>query len=175
MTELIVEAPEAWMEGLRTIASRSRTDVLRGFWSELPDAVCQGRTINSIAIYQNTSGSTNVPKTFGLSLERVFRLSTRYAGDEKERRVLRTGSIEFDPIDCTGSVRCWRATVPSFSATSTCRTLSIFVRVPRLPPCIWAATSLALWFVRERKLDGFHPSQRITLGARGCLGLAQAA
>ena len=38
-----------------------------------------------------------MPKTFGLSLDRVFRLSTRYANDEKERRVLRTGSIEFDP------------------------------------------------------------------------------
>ena len=96
-TQLIVEAPEAWMEGLRTIAMPSSTDALRGFWSELPNAVCQGRTTDSMAIYQNTSGSTNVPKTFGLSLERVFRLSARYAGDEKERRVLRTGSIEFDP------------------------------------------------------------------------------
>ena len=98
VTQLIVETPEAWMEGLRTIEMPATgTEVLRGFRSGLPDAVCQGRTIDSVAIYQNTSGSTNVPKTFGLSLERVFRLSARYAGDEKERRVLRTGSIEFDP------------------------------------------------------------------------------
>ena len=98
VTQLIVETPEAWMEGLRTIEMPATgTEVLRGFRSGLPDAVCQGRTIDSVAIYQNTSGSTNVPKTFGLSLDRVFRLSTRYANDEKERRVLRTGSIEFDP------------------------------------------------------------------------------
>jgi acyl-CoA synthetase (AMP-forming)/AMP-acid ligase II len=98
VSQLIVEAPEAWMEGLRTIEMPATgTEVVRGFRSGLPNAVCQGCTIDSVAIYQNTSGSTNVPKTFGLSLERVFRLSARYAGDEKERRVLRTGSIEFDP------------------------------------------------------------------------------
>jgi long-chain acyl-CoA synthetase len=97
-TQLIVEAPEVWMEGLRTIAMPSaEAAVLRGFRAELPGTVCQGRSIDSIAIYQNTSGSTNVPKTFGLSLERVFRLSTRFATDETERRILRTGSIEFDP------------------------------------------------------------------------------
>ena len=66
LTQLIVETPEAWMEGLRTIEMPATgTEVLRGFRSGLPDAVCQGRTINSVAIYQNTSGSTNVPKTFG--------------------------------------------------------------------------------------------------------------
>ena len=54
------------------------------------------RRSNSIAIYQNTSGSTGIPKTFGISLERLGILSTRFAEDEKERRVLRTGSIEFD-------------------------------------------------------------------------------
>jgi len=97
VTQLIVETPEAWMEGLRTIEMPATgTEVLRGFRCELPDAVCQGRTIDSVAIYQNTSGSTNVPKTFAISLERLDILSTRYINDEKERRVLRTGSIEFD-------------------------------------------------------------------------------
>ncbi len=96
-TQLIVEAPEAWMDGLRIFAMPSGgAAVIRGVQPKLPSAVCQGRTINSIAIYQNTSGSTNIPKTFGISLERLGILSTRYAGDEKERRVVRTGSIEFD-------------------------------------------------------------------------------
>ena len=96
-TQLIVETPETWMQGLRTIAMPSGgARVIRGFQAKLPSAVCQGRAIDSIAIYQNTSGSTNVPKTFGISLERMGILSTRYAGDENERRVLRTGSIEFD-------------------------------------------------------------------------------
>jgi acyl-CoA synthetase (AMP-forming)/AMP-acid ligase II len=56
----------------------------------------QGRPLDAIGIYQNTSGSTSVPKTFGLTLERLTIISQRLAGDPYERRVLRTGSIEFD-------------------------------------------------------------------------------
>ena len=40
VTQLIVETPEAWMEGLRTIEMPATgTEVLRGFRCELPDAV----------------------------------------------------------------------------------------------------------------------------------------
>jgi long-chain acyl-CoA synthetase len=55
-----------------------------------------GRSLDSICVYQNTSGSTNIPKTFGFTFERVLNLARRYASDPKERRALRTGSIEFD-------------------------------------------------------------------------------
>ena len=50
----------------------------------------------SVVIYQNTSGSTNLPKTFGLTPERLLVLAERCAADSKEQRVLRTGSIEID-------------------------------------------------------------------------------
>lgn len=97
VTQLIVETQEDWMEGLRTVVlPPAGASGMRSFPSSLPRDVCQGRTIDSVAIYQNTSGSTNVPKTFGISLERLVILSTRYAKDAKERRSLRTGSIEFD-------------------------------------------------------------------------------
>ena len=97
VTQLIVETPEDWMEGFRIITMPpTGSGVILGFPSNLPTNFRQGRPIDSVAIYQNTSGSTNIPKTFGISLERLGILSTRYAKDEKERRVLRTGSIEFD-------------------------------------------------------------------------------
>ena len=59
-----------------------------------------------MAIYQNTSGSTNVPKTFGLSLERVFRLSARYAGMKRSGGFCAPGPSNSTRTDCTGSVRC---------------------------------------------------------------------
>jgi hypothetical protein len=72
VTQLIVETPEDWMEGLRMIARPSvGWRDLRGLASGFPSATPQGRTIDSVAIYQNTSGSTNVPRTFGISLERL--------------------------------------------------------------------------------------------------------
>jgi long-chain acyl-CoA synthetase len=95
VTQLIVEAAEDWMAGLRIITMpKARVDVGGASISDLrPDA---SQALDSIAIYQNTSGSTGIPKTFGISLERLGLLSTRFAKDEKERLVLRTGSIEFD-------------------------------------------------------------------------------
>lgn len=95
--QLIVEKREEWMEGLTTIvlpnensvavmAARSDIAIGSGAWGGL----------DSICVYLNTSGSTNIPKTFGLSLRRVFNLTKRYADDPRERRSMRTGSIEFD-------------------------------------------------------------------------------
>ena len=52
--------------------------------------------VNSICLYKNTSGSTSVPKTFGVTWKRVYNLAMHYGNDANERRTLRTGSIEFD-------------------------------------------------------------------------------
>ena len=53
-------------------------------------------TFCKFVVYQSTSGSTSVPKTFGLTLERLLILARRCANDLKEQRILRTGSIEID-------------------------------------------------------------------------------
>jgi long-chain acyl-CoA synthetase len=97
VTQLVVEQPEDWMEGLEifvapigdpaAIAAAPAIDHKRYF---------VGRSLDAVGVYQNTSGSTNVPKTFGFTLERLRILSDRYATDARERRALRTGSIEFD-------------------------------------------------------------------------------
>ena len=97
VTQLIVEAAEDWMEGVRIIAMPpAAVDFAGGSLSNLRRDTSQAQPIGSIAIYQNTSGTTGIPKTFGISLERLSMLATRFAKDIKERRVLRTGSIEFD-------------------------------------------------------------------------------
>ena len=90
--QLIGEMREDWMDGLSTWSmpgspKRDATTPGIDFVAGPLDAVC---------LYQNTSGSTCIPKTFGLTLERLRLLSARYASDPKEHRALRTGSIEFD-------------------------------------------------------------------------------
>jgi len=97
VTQVIVEKQEDWMEGLRTIMMPlSDPRNIRGAPAVALGDLFPGRSVDSIGIYQNTSGSTNVPKTFGITLERLLLLSKRYYADPKERRSLRTGSIEFD-------------------------------------------------------------------------------
>ncbi len=95
VTQLVAEQAEPWMEGLRTIVAPSggpgamSAPAVAGEW-------LRAWPLDWVAIYQNTSGSTDVPKTFGMSLTRVSTIAQRYARDERERRTLRTGSIEFD-------------------------------------------------------------------------------
>ena len=97
VTQLIVVKPDDWMDGLRTIVAPIRdlkaTSAAPGITAS---SVFRGRTPDSIGMYLNTSGSTNVPKTLGITLGRLFLGAKRYADNPKERRVLRTGSIEFD-------------------------------------------------------------------------------
>ena len=50
-------------------------------------SIFDGRSHSSVVIYQNTSGSTNLPKTFGLTPERLLVLADRCAADSNERRV----------------------------------------------------------------------------------------
>jgi acyl-coenzyme A synthetase/AMP-(fatty) acid ligase len=97
VTQLVVEKPDDWMGDLRTIVAAPR-DPKTVFTAPRATAssVFRGHTLDSIAVYQNTSGSTSVPKTFGFTIGRLLFLAGRYAKDPKERRTLRTGSIEFD-------------------------------------------------------------------------------
>jgi acyl-coenzyme A synthetase/AMP-(fatty) acid ligase len=97
VTQLVIQTPHDWMAGLRTIVVPigDPNAVAAACGSNL-SSLFIGRSLDSICLYQNTSGSTNIPKTFGLTLGRVLSLSERYSNDPKERRTLRTGSIEFD-------------------------------------------------------------------------------
>jgi long-chain acyl-CoA synthetase len=99
IAQLIVEESESadWMEGVGTIA------LPRGIWKGTTTTPEWGAnrafrecSVDSIALYQNTSGSTNVPKSFGVSLRRLLKVADRYAEDPRDRRTLRTGSVEFD-------------------------------------------------------------------------------
>jgi hypothetical protein len=95
VTQVVAETAEPWMEGLKTIlvpsdhARLTAAPALDGEW-------VRARPLDTLVIYQNTSGSTNVPKTFGMDLRRIRKITEMYAGDAKERRSLRAGSIEFD-------------------------------------------------------------------------------
>ena len=85
------------MEGLKIIvAPVDDPKAIRAAPPIRPREVFLGRPLGAIGIYQNTSGSTSIPKTFGVSLERLLVRSKYYYTDPKERRSLRTGSIEFD-------------------------------------------------------------------------------
>lgn len=97
ITRLVVSKPEAWMDGLRTIVVPTHsTKEMTVAPSSASSGVFDPRPLDSIAIYNNTSGSTNVPKTFGLSLARLMAGAKLYRETPTERRTLRTGSIEFD-------------------------------------------------------------------------------
>jgi long-chain acyl-CoA synthetase len=97
VTQLVAEHAADWMSGLRTVAVPCAG---QGFLLDAPATaerdIFNAHRLDSIAVYQNTSGSTNIPKTFGMSLSRLLVIADRYAKDPKERRALRTGSIEFD-------------------------------------------------------------------------------
>ena len=95
VTQIVAEKAEPWMDGLNTILVPSGDPDLMTAPGVAGDWF-RARSLDSVAIYQNTSGSTNVPKTFGMTLLRIITIAERYARDEKERRSLRTGSIEFD-------------------------------------------------------------------------------
>lgn len=90
--QLIGDRDEEWMKGM--------TRFLPPFQS-LPRA---GRgaaptrflSLDAKPLYQNTSGSTNVPKTIPIPLQRMLTVAGRSALDPHERRVLRGSSMQFD-------------------------------------------------------------------------------
>jgi long-chain acyl-CoA synthetase len=94
-SNLIVEKVEPWMDGLRTIVfPTSRLGL--STTTSIDRSVFGARSLDSVAMYRNTSGSTSVPKTFQLSMARVCATAEIYANDAKERCTLRSGSVEFD-------------------------------------------------------------------------------
>jgi acyl-CoA synthetase (AMP-forming)/AMP-acid ligase II len=88
----------SWMEGVETIIPD-----FAGSLAEAASAPFAGdranlfptRALDSPALYRNTSGSTSVPKSFAVSLERVM-LAVKQHQTPNQRRVLRTSSMEFD-------------------------------------------------------------------------------
>jgi long-chain acyl-CoA synthetase len=97
VAQLIVERPEDWMEGLRTIvAPLDNHKAMTAAPKIMTGSIFCARSLDSIALYQNTSGSTKVPRTFAMNLGRLLVIMNRYANEAMERRTLRTGSIEFD-------------------------------------------------------------------------------
>ena len=90
--QLVGGMREDWMDGLSTwsMPGGAKRD------AATPGIDFVAGPLGAICLYQNTSGSTRIPKTFGLTVERLRLLSARYASDPKEHRALRTGSIEFD-------------------------------------------------------------------------------
>ncbi|MBK5197062.1 MAG: acyl--CoA ligase [Methyloceanibacter sp.] len=97
ITQLVVGTPETWMEGLRTIVAPVRDPkAMSAALDVTPSTVFREPALDAICVYRNTSGSTNLPKTFGLTFERLLLAAQRYADNTRVRRVLRTGSLEFD-------------------------------------------------------------------------------
>jgi acyl-CoA synthetase (AMP-forming)/AMP-acid ligase II len=92
VTQLIVDRVEAWMDGFRTIVlPRASYNVS----STTPAELVREYPGSLISIYVSTSGSTNVPRALGFTLERFFAAIGRYA-EPSQRRGLRIGSIELD-------------------------------------------------------------------------------
>lgn len=98
VAQIVAETAEDWMEGCEVIVAPVR-EVAAAPLVAPSLAPCdwrEGRPLDAVAIYQNTSGSTSVPKSFGLTLARLTMIADRLANTPSERRVLRTGSVEFD-------------------------------------------------------------------------------
>jgi long-chain acyl-CoA synthetase len=95
--QIIAEQSEEWMHGLATILAPMRDGESRFAAPRIAaNSVVRGYTLDTIGLYQNTSGTTNVPKTFGLTLGRLAAVAKRFAEDPKEQRGTRIGSIEYD-------------------------------------------------------------------------------
>lgn len=95
VSQIIAERHEPWMEDFRVISVPNSDEEFRGGSGCLYGAL-QAWSLDRVAVFQNTSGSTSVPKTFEFTYERLLMLTERYASDPNECRSLRTGSIEFD-------------------------------------------------------------------------------
>ena len=90
VTQILAERREPWMDDIRALlASSSPNGAAR-------QDLFPGGRIDDAAIYVNTSGATGTPKTFALTFGKLQARAAHYARDSKERRALRTGSIEFD-------------------------------------------------------------------------------
>src|SRR4029079_11828637 len=79
VTQIVAERAEPWMEGARTIPVPSGADLMAA--PALAGEWVRARPLDTLVVYQNTSGSTNIPKTFGMDLRRIRRITEMYAGD----------------------------------------------------------------------------------------------
>lgn len=98
VTQLVAQEPSEWMDGLKVFLSPGDQTVVarsRGTSRHEHSLRTQCRP-DRIALYRNTSGSTNIPKTFGLSLENLLVQAERMANEPAQQRVLRTSTVEHD-------------------------------------------------------------------------------
>ncbi len=121
VTQIVTRQAEEWMAGMRTVAPPDAGDDSGESAGAAAAAVLAGATpLDAVAVYRTTSGSTNVPKVFDISLERFLLSAERQRRDPSKRRVVRTSSMEFD------STRAYR--MCALMAGATC----VFIR--RLHP-----------------------------------------
>lgn len=95
VTQVIARQSKPWMAEARVFSPPPAGEAASSSGAA-PDAVLNDIPLDAILLYCSTSGSTNVPKTFGLSFERLLLVAKRQTENLSERRVLRTSSIEFD-------------------------------------------------------------------------------
>jgi hypothetical protein len=92
INQVIAPNPDAWMSKIRIYGpahyKTPSTPVAAAFSKTIP--------LDAVLLYRTTSGSTNIPKILGITLERLLFEATRQANNPSERRVLRTSSMEFD-------------------------------------------------------------------------------
>jgi long-chain acyl-CoA synthetase len=97
-TQVLAEQPSDWMAGMKIIVAPTdrgvagrpsgASDFERQFAAACPP--------DWVALYRNTSGSTNIPKTYGLPLAQLLAEAERIAQDPTQERVLRTSTVEYD-------------------------------------------------------------------------------
>lgn len=91
-TQLVGDRDEAWMSGMKRFFPPFQRLPRAGAGAE-PNCLLP---VDAKPLYQNTSGSTNIPKTIPIPLQRMLTVAERLASDPYERRVLRGSSMQFD-------------------------------------------------------------------------------
>ena len=87
--QVITDRAEPWMAGIRTIEAPSWRPGIRqgsGFTSHANSILRTRVAAHEPLVYRLTSGSTDVPKSFPLTLERLFLIAERQAATQSERR-----------------------------------------------------------------------------------------
>jgi acyl-CoA synthetase (AMP-forming)/AMP-acid ligase II len=97
-TQLVAQERSEWMDGMRVFLAPAnhRAPAHYGGASRLERQFAAERRLDWVALYRNTSGSTSIPKTYGLTLGRLLLRAQQIASDPGEYRVLRTTTMESD-------------------------------------------------------------------------------
>ena len=98
VTQVIAATAEDWMSGRRVIVPMSVADPIEDKLENQAAIEIMRREMprDSVLFYLSTSGSTNVPKAFGVAFDRLLNRAAQVAGTPRARRVLRTSTVEFD-------------------------------------------------------------------------------